>query len=573
MPPRPCRATSTGSALSVAVRDRSPTSRSARRVGAGTTKDPLTTRPGRHVGDVPGRAGLPERAVAAATVPAASPRRRRPGGGDRARGSGDAGQDSTSGHVHAPTVGACGQSLRGARRSGHSGGMRTRTLLLLGDRGDRRSGLGWPGWPMGGRPSVRVPSAPVAGDPGLPRPRHSPCSVDGTYAGRRPGRAGDPAALRSALRAPARTPGAATWAMLRRGYAAVCAWSACSSRCSAVRVSDRDRAPDRDGGDRADRRRDRGRRPDAGTAVPASAWATHRVSLRLSRGRVAGRRGAGLSRPGDPSGLASSLPRSDCRRPGPRPAPRPGRPGPAPPRLEVAPITVAPRSRSAVQSSTSVVASSADDTSSASSSSASQASARASASRCTWPPDSRTPRWPTSASGPPASLDVAAQPGRRRAPGTTSRSAWSSGDVVREGAGQHPRHLGDVGDPARAAGRPGGRRRTVSFQRTSPVLVDQAGQRAEQARLAGADLAEQQHQLAGRRPSRSTSLTPMVPSSWIAVKPAELAACGQRVVRCRAPGRARSRARGRRPAAAPSGRRRRRAGWSPASRPGCPAPR
>ena len=120
-------------------------------------------------------------------------------------------------------------------------------------------------------------------------------------------------------------------------------------------------------------------------------------------------------------------------------------------------------------------------------------------------------------------VDVALHPGRleRRArPGGRGGRARRCRGRCRTARAAPGRR----GRPGPAAGRPGGRRRTRSFQRISPVLVDQAGQRAEQAGLARADLTEQQHQLAGRRPSRSTSLTPIVPSSWTAVSAAERAA-------------------------------------------------
>ena len=190
---------------------------------------------------------------------------------------------------------------------------------------------------------------------------------------------------------------------------------------------------------------------------PAQRLAAHRISLRRVRDTwLVAEVCRSVSRPGDPIGRPAPA-TARRRRPGPRSAPRPGRPGPAPRPWTSRRSRSHRASRNADQSSTSVVASSADDTSSASSSSASQASARASARRCTWPPDSRTPRWPTSASGPPASATSRSIRAVSRA-GSTSRSAVVEGDVAAEGARQHARHLGHVGDPSGAAGRPRGRR-------------------------------------------------------------------------------------------------------------------
>ena len=70
------------------------------------------------------------------------------------------------------------------------------------------------------------------------------------------------------------------------------------------------------------------------------------------------------------------------------------------------------------------------------------------------------------------------------------------GDVAGEAAREHPRHLGDVGHPR---GAQGGLRVVDDLVVPADLAGagDQAGQRAEQARLAGAHLAQQQHQLAG----------------------------------------------------------------------------
>ena len=69
------------------------------------------------------------------------------------------------------------------------------------------------------------------------------------------------------------------------------------------------------------------------------------------------------------------------------------------------------------------------------------------------------------------------------------------GDVAGEGAGQHPRHLGDVGDPAgpQLDLRLG---KGAAVPEHLPGVGGQPGQRREQAGLAGADLAQQEHQLA-----------------------------------------------------------------------------
>ena len=207
------------------------------------------------------------------------------------------------------------------------------------------------------------------------------------------------------------------------------------------------------------------------------------------------------------------------RRPRRRRARRRGRPAPGRPAWRSRRARSAPRSRRAAHSSTSVAASRALETSSASSSSVSAASARARASRCTCPPERRTPRCPTTASGPPASSRS-----RSSRASSTARSKHAvvvEQDVVGEGAGEHARDLGDVGDLARAQEGLGvGDLDAVPADRAG--VLDEAGQRREQAGLAGADLAQQQHQLAGARRSRSTPTTPRVPSSWTAATPRRL---------------------------------------------------
>jgi hypothetical protein len=69
-------------------------------------------------------------------------------------------------------------------------------------------------------------------------------------------------------------------------------------------------------------------------------------------------------------------------------------------------------------------------------------------------------------------------------------------DVVGERAGQHPRHLADVGDLAG----PQERLRVVDLAVVpldAALVVDEAGERGQQARLARPDLADEQHEVAG----------------------------------------------------------------------------
>ena len=92
-------------------------------------------------------------------------------------------------------------------------------------------------------------------------------------------------------------------------------------------------------------------------------------------------------------------------------------------------------------------------------------------------------------------LDVGGEPG-----GLEGRAEHPVGvveeDVVGEGPGEHPGHLGDVGDPAG----PQERLRVLDGPAVPADLAgagDQARQRREQAGLPRADLAEEQHQLVG----------------------------------------------------------------------------
>ena len=173
--------------------------------------------------------------------------------------------------------------------------------------------------------------------------------------------------------------------------------------------------------------------------------------------------------------------------------------------LLVAPITAAPRARSACHSSISVVASSADETSSASSRSASAGQRAGQREALHLPAGEAYAAVPDERVGAAGLGDVAPHAG-----GLERRHDRAvrvvEGDVAGERAGQHPRHLRDVGDPRRAQG---GLRVVDDLVVPADVAgaAHQPGQRAEQAGLAGADLAEQQHQLAGaaprgRRPGR-----------------------------------------------------------------------
>ena len=179
-------------------------------------------------------------------------------------------------------------------------------------------------------------------------------------------------------------------------------------------------------------------------------------------------------------------------------------------------MTVVPRSRSDSHSSISVAASSAEETSSASSTSVSQASARARATRCTCPPESRTPRCPTSESTPPASATSRSRRAAATA-GSTRRSAWSRRMLSRK-----------VPDSTRGtwatwAMRPG--RSSVSgsvsgrsFQRTSPRVVTRPA--SAESRL---DLPEPTWPSSSTSSPRSTRRSmpwaPTVPSSCTAVRP------------------------------------------------------
>ena len=95
---------------------------------------------------------------------------------------------------------------------------------------------------------------------------------------------------------------------------------------------------------------------------------------------------------------------------------------------------------------------------------------------------------------PPGILDVVAQPGVGDGP--VEGAAVTEHDVVGERAGQHPRHLRDV----RHLARPQEDLRVVDLDpvpRDRAGVVDQAGEAAQQARLARPDLPEEQHEFTG----------------------------------------------------------------------------
>ena len=142
--------------------------------------------------------------------------------------------------------------------------------------------------------------------------------------------------------------------------------------------------------------------------------------------------------------------------------------------------------------------------------------------------------------------------------------------VVAEGAREHPRHLGHVGD-ARGAELGLGIADRSLVPPDAPRGAHQPRQGAQQARLAGAHLAEQQHQLAGVHGEVDVAGAdgPVVVDRGDAVE----RQVAQRLAVRRGRRQTLSRARGRCRAAGPSGRRRRRGGWWPASTRARRAPR
>ena len=138
-------------------------------------------------------------------------------------------------------------------------------------------------------------------------------------------------------------------------------------------------------------------------------------------------------------------------------------------RFDVEPTTVTPCSRSARHSSSSVVTSSAEETSSAISSSVRGASARASARRCSWPPDSRVPLCPMSS----AERRRRPRPGRGRAARSRPRRAASTSWPSRMLSATVPESTrgscADVARPGWGAGTAPARSTGSPFQRSAPV--------------------------------------------------------------------------------------------------------
>ena len=257
------------------------------------------------------------------------------------------------------------------------------------------------------------------------------------------------------------------------------------------------------------------------------------------------------------------------RRPGPRRARRPGRPGPARRAWTSRPMTVAPRCAQrgpqldlgrGVQRRGDVVGQQQLGV-------AGQGAGQRQALHLpAGEPDAAVPDQRVGAAG---GLDVGpsravSRAGRDRAVGVVEP------DVVGEGARTAPAAPGRRGRPGPGAGTVCG-----SCDRLAvPADLAGAGRPARPARRAGWTCPSRPGRAAAparRAPTvRSTSLAPRVPSSCTAVTPDQLEAC--------AAGRAAPGGGARRGAvhqvdarrAGPSGRRRRRAGWWPASRPGCP---
>ncbi len=157
-------------------------------------------------------------------------------------------------------------------------------------------------------------------------------------------------------------------------------------------------------------------------------------------------------------------------------------------------MTVTRRSRSDSQSSISVAASSAEETSSASEQlgvARQGASQREPLHLTAGQADAAVPDDGVGS----ARLGHVTVEARRGQPRLGYPAGVVEQDVVAEGAREHPRHLGHMGDAAGAKlglGVIDGR----VVPPDAPGGADQTGQGAEQARLAGADLAEQQHELA-----------------------------------------------------------------------------
>jgi hypothetical protein len=158
------------------------------------------------------------------------------------------------------------------------------------------------------------------------------------------------------------------------------------------------------------------------------------------------------------------------------------------------------------QSSRSVSTSSAEERSSQTSSAGARSNMRAAAARCTCPPESRTPRGPTSVSTP----CLQRRHIRRRAPRRWSASARSHAafrqpeqDILAQRRAEEARRLRRVGAARRL--KPG---RRVGHELPIPVnfagiVRQQTEQRAQQRRLAGADLPGDD----GERPAGSAAAT------------------------------------------------------------------
>ncbi len=115
---------------------------------------------------------------------------------------------------------------------------------------------------------------------------------------------------------------------------------------------------------------------------------------------------------------------------------------------------------------------------------------------------------------PPAS--ATSRPSRASAIASSTSRSVVERDVVGERAGQHPRHLGHVGDPAGPQERLG-----VVDGAAVPARApraDQAGERRERLDLPEPIWPSSSTSSPGRT-VRSTPLAPIVPSSWTAVNP------------------------------------------------------
>ena len=156
-------------------------------------------------------------------------------------------------------------------------------------------------------------------------------------------------------------------------------------------------------------------------------------------------------------------------------------------------VSLSPVTRS--QRSCSVSTSSALDRSSHTSSSGSRISMRAAALRCTCPPESRTPRGPTTVSSPCSSAATsgsstawrtAACRGEVASPSSPSDHAHQ--DVLAQRRAEQPRHLRRVGAVRRPEELGRRRHRLAVPADLAAILGQQAQDGAQQRRLAGPDL-------------------------------------------------------------------------------------